>query len=108
MRAAKVGDDVEEVEGGEIVRDAAGRPTGIFKDNALGKIDRAVPDATTEQLLGIFKCVAEELGDRIEDEAGFVDYFGTDAVTGQKDDFGVHTKASFFSAGCACAVSANS
>jgi predicted amidohydrolase YtcJ len=51
MRAAKVGDDVTDVSGGEIVRDDAGRPTGIFKDNALGLIERAVPHATLEQRL---------------------------------------------------------
>jgi predicted amidohydrolase YtcJ len=43
MRAARVGDDVDDVPGGEIVRDAAGRPTGIFKDNAMALIDRAMP-----------------------------------------------------------------
>ena len=35
LAEAEVGDDVEDVEGGEIVRDAAGRPTGIFKDDAM-------------------------------------------------------------------------
>src|SRR5690606_10775259 len=30
MRAAGVEDDVKDVDGGEIVRDAAGRPTGVF------------------------------------------------------------------------------
>jgi predicted amidohydrolase YtcJ len=51
MQAAKVGDDVKDVAGGEIVRDATGRPTGIFKDNALGLIDRAQPGDTMQQLL---------------------------------------------------------
>jgi predicted amidohydrolase YtcJ len=51
MRAAKVADDVKEVAGGEIVRDKTGRPTGIFKDNALGLIDRAVPDPSMQQRL---------------------------------------------------------
>jgi predicted amidohydrolase YtcJ len=51
MRAANVGDDVKDVDGGEIVRDAAGRPTGIFKDNAMGLIDRAQPESTTQQLV---------------------------------------------------------
>jgi predicted amidohydrolase YtcJ len=37
MRAAKVGDDVTDVAGGEIVRDSEGRPTGVFKDNAMGR-----------------------------------------------------------------------
>lgn len=49
MAAAKVSDDVANVTGGEIVRDAAGRPTGVFKDNALSIIDRVQPDPTMQQ-----------------------------------------------------------
>jgi predicted amidohydrolase YtcJ len=51
MRAAKVTDDVKDVPGGEIVRDKAGRPTGVFKDNALRLIDRGVPDPSMQQRL---------------------------------------------------------
>src|SRR3954469_659527 len=51
MRSAKVADDVKDVPGGEIVRDKAGRPNGVFKDNALSLIDRAVPDASMQQRL---------------------------------------------------------
>jgi predicted amidohydrolase YtcJ len=51
MKAAHLADDVKDVEGGEIVRDAAGRPTGIFKDNAMSLMDRAEPDHSTQQLL---------------------------------------------------------
>ncbi|MEX2309335.1 MAG: amidohydrolase [Pirellulales bacterium] len=51
MRLAKVGDDVKHVPGGEIVRDDAGRPTGIFKDNAMGLIERIIPEATLDQQL---------------------------------------------------------
>jgi predicted amidohydrolase YtcJ len=51
MRAAKIDDDVQEVPGGEIVRDAAGRPTGVFKDNAMSLIERAQPDATLQRRL---------------------------------------------------------
>ena len=51
IRAAHVADDVKDVPGGEIVRDSAGRPTGVFKDNALSLIDRAVPDPTMQQRL---------------------------------------------------------
>jgi predicted amidohydrolase YtcJ len=51
MRAAKVADDVKDVPGGEIVRDKAGRPTGVFKDNALSLIDRAVPDPSMQERL---------------------------------------------------------
>ena len=35
-----------DIRGGEIVRDAGGRPTGIFKDNAMALIDRAVPSVS--------------------------------------------------------------
>ena len=51
MEAAGVDDEVKDVEGGEIVRDAAGRPTGIFKDDAMAKIEDAVPDATLQERL---------------------------------------------------------
>jgi predicted amidohydrolase YtcJ len=51
MRVAKVADDVKDVPGGEIVRDKSGRPTGMFKDNALGLIDRGVPDPSMQQRL---------------------------------------------------------
>ncbi len=44
LRAAKVPMSGGDVAGGTIVRDASGKPTGIFKDNAQDLIDRAVPD----------------------------------------------------------------
>jgi predicted amidohydrolase YtcJ len=49
MRAARVGDDVTDVSGGEIVRDAQGRPTGIFKDNAMALIDRGMPPVSIRE-----------------------------------------------------------
>lgn len=51
MRLAGVDKSVKDVAGGEIVRDAAGNPTGIFKDAASGYIDRAIPAASFEQRL---------------------------------------------------------
>jgi hypothetical protein len=48
LKAAGVTRDVKEVSGGTIVRDAAGEPTGVFKDNAMGVVDRAVPPAGAE------------------------------------------------------------
>ncbi len=51
MRAAHIADDVKDVPGGEIVRDGGGRPTGVFKDNALTLVDRAQPDPTMQQRL---------------------------------------------------------
>lgn len=44
IRAAKVPMTGGDVAGGTISRDASGRPSGIFKDNALDLIDNAVPD----------------------------------------------------------------
>jgi predicted amidohydrolase YtcJ len=49
MRGARIADDVADVQGGEIVRDAAGRPTGIFKDNAMALVDRAVPPVSLDE-----------------------------------------------------------
>ena len=51
MRAAGIGDDVKDVPGGEIVRDATGRPTGLFKDNAMGALDAATPEPSMKERL---------------------------------------------------------
>jgi predicted amidohydrolase YtcJ len=44
LRAANITRDTPEPDGGTIVRDAAGEPTGILKDNAMELMARAVPD----------------------------------------------------------------
>jgi len=49
MRAAKVTSATRAPVGGEIPRDARGAPTGIFKDNAEGLIDAAIPAPSAEQ-----------------------------------------------------------
>ena len=46
---AGVTQETKEIEGGTIVRDARGAPTGIFKDNAQSLIGRVVPDPKPEQ-----------------------------------------------------------
>src|SRR5262249_24389159 len=51
MKAAGIGGDRKDVAGGAIVRDAAGRPTGIFKDDAMAKIEDAIPDDTLQERL---------------------------------------------------------
>jgi predicted amidohydrolase YtcJ len=43
LAAGKVDRNTRDVEGGSIVRDAQGNPTGIFKDNAMSLIDAAQP-----------------------------------------------------------------
>ena len=67
LRAAGVGDDVKDVDGGEVVRDAAGRPTGVLKDNAMALIERAVPPTT--------------LADRLAATVGAMDYLAARGVT---------------------------
>lgn len=49
LKAAGISQDVEEIEGGEMVRDENEELTGIFKDNAMSLIDRAMPEPS-EQL----------------------------------------------------------
>ena len=46
MEIAGVGDRPAAVPGGEIILDAAGRPTGVFVDNAADLVLRRVPEAT--------------------------------------------------------------
>jgi predicted amidohydrolase YtcJ len=48
LRAAGVTKATKDVEGGTIVRDASGEPTGILKDNAMSLLDAAVPELTPE------------------------------------------------------------
>ncbi|KAG9121846.1 hypothetical protein FRC07_002027 [Ceratobasidium sp. 392] len=45
----------EKVDGGEIVRDAQGKPTGIFLDNAMLLIEEAKPQWTDAQRLRFFQ-----------------------------------------------------
>src|SRR5688500_3617871 len=48
MTQAKVDKNVKDVDGGEIVRDAGGNPTGVFKDAAMIYVSRAIPDSSFE------------------------------------------------------------
>ena len=43
LEAAKVDRNTKDIDGGAIVRDARGEPTGIFKDNAMSLIDVVQP-----------------------------------------------------------------
>ena len=49
MNLAKVDKATKDVDGGEIVRDAAGNPTGVLKDAAMNYISRVIPDTSFEQ-----------------------------------------------------------
>ena len=63
LNAAKVTRETPEVEGGTIVRDSAGEPTGVLKDNAQAYVNRVEPAATSElndrALSAAMKYVAE-------------------------------------------------
>jgi predicted amidohydrolase YtcJ len=50
LRAAGITRDTPDVDGGTVVRDASGEPTGIFKDNAETLVRRVVPPLTTQEL----------------------------------------------------------
>src|SRR5690606_33273670 len=49
LELAAINVHVKDVPGGTIVREGKGRITGIFKDNAMRLVDRAVPAASPEQ-----------------------------------------------------------
>jgi predicted amidohydrolase YtcJ len=51
MNRAKVDKTIKDVDGGEIVRDANGNPTGIFKDAAMMYITRVIPAFSFEEKL---------------------------------------------------------
>ena len=48
LKAAGVTSATADVDGGTIVRDAAGNPTGMMKDNARGMVDRVEPPPPAE------------------------------------------------------------
>jgi predicted amidohydrolase YtcJ len=50
LRIAGITRDTPDVDGGTIVRDASGEPTGVFKDNAEMLVRRVVPPLTDHEL----------------------------------------------------------
>jgi predicted amidohydrolase YtcJ len=64
LKAAGVTRAAKDVEGGEIVRDPRGEPTGLLKDNAMGLVDRAVPEPSDDMrdraLAAAMQYVAEQ------------------------------------------------
>jgi predicted amidohydrolase YtcJ len=63
LAAANVTKATPEIDGGTIVRDASGNPTGILKDNAQSYVDRVMPPPSAEMndraLQAAMKYVAE-------------------------------------------------
>jgi predicted amidohydrolase YtcJ len=63
LKAAGVTRATAHIEGGEIVRDSSGEPTGVLKDNAMSLVDRVAPPPSPEMedraLLAAMKYVNE-------------------------------------------------
>ena len=59
MRTAGVDRNTKDVEGGEIVRDASGNPTGVFKDAAMSYIYKIVPNPSFEERLEAAQAATE-------------------------------------------------
>ena len=64
LSAAKVTRDTKDVAGGTIVRDAAGEPTGILKDNAQDLMANAVPAASMEMNLRALNAAMSYVAER--------------------------------------------
>ncbi|GJL92278.1 amidohydrolase [Hyphococcus sp.] len=55
MRMAKITAATQSPEGGEIVRDENGEPTGVFKDNAMSLFAGVIPAPTEDEALSAFE-----------------------------------------------------
>lgn len=71
MKLAGVDKGTKDVAGGLIVRDAAGNPTGVFKDTAMGYLEKVIPDAT--------------FADKLEFAAAMSEYAASLGVTSVQD-----------------------
>lgn len=49
MKMANITRDTPEVDGGTIVRDKDGEPTGVLKDNAMQLVERILPPRTQQE-----------------------------------------------------------
>lgn len=59
MKMAGVNKDTKDVDGGLIVRDAAGNPTGVFKDAAMSYIYKVIPDSSWEEKMEYAQAATE-------------------------------------------------
>ncbi|WP_394229693.1 amidohydrolase [Shewanella colwelliana] len=61
MKLAGITDKTLAPSGGEIVRDAAGQPSGVFIDNAMALIERAIPALTIAEQETVLKAAMTDL-----------------------------------------------
>lgn len=59
MKMAGVNKDTKDVDGGLIVRDAAGNPAGVFKDAAMSYIYKVIPDSSWEEKMEYAQAATE-------------------------------------------------
>jgi predicted amidohydrolase YtcJ len=60
LRLAGITRETKDPDGGTIVRDGKGEPTGIFKDNATALVERAVPEPSHEMNLRAARAALKE------------------------------------------------
>ncbi|MDF1504205.1 amidohydrolase [Roseisolibacter sp. H3M3-2] len=61
MRAAAITRDTKDPEGGRLERTPSGDPTGVFVDRAQGLVERAIPNATRDELREALRAATREL-----------------------------------------------
>lgn len=59
LKLAKIDRHTRDTPGGEIVRDAAGEPTGVLKDDAMGPVYAAIPGKTLAQSIAIAQAASD-------------------------------------------------
>jgi predicted amidohydrolase YtcJ len=64
LRAAGVTSQTRDVDGGTIVRDAQGEPTGLLKDNAMRLVSRHVPPPSADALDRALAAAMRHVGER--------------------------------------------
>lgn len=79
LKAAGIKKSIEEVAGGEIIRNEDGELTGIFKDNAMNLIEASVPEPNDQQkdraLEAAMDYVAAQGVTSVHHMSGFMDVF---------------------------------
>ena len=60
LKAAGITRDTPDPQGGTIVRDARGEPTGILKDNAMGLVWKVLPAPSPEETLAAVRAAMKE------------------------------------------------
>lgn len=59
LEQAGVDDSTATPDGGAIEKDSQGRPTGLLRDNAMGLVARAAPEASANQLLDALQAASD-------------------------------------------------